>query len=40
MAKYGLILAVDADIDRIFIFGFETFGLDKPTGTFPVCMII
>ena len=27
MAKYRLTLAADADIDRLFIFGFETFGL-------------
>jgi len=29
MAKYRLTLAADADIDRLFIFGFETFGLEQ-----------
>jgi len=29
MAKYRLTIAADADIDRIFIFGFETFGLEQ-----------
>ena len=29
MAKYRLTLAADADIDRIFIFGFQTFGLEQ-----------
>ena len=29
MAKYRLTLAADADLDRLFIFGVATFGLDQ-----------
>ncbi len=29
MAKYRLTLSADADIDRLFVFGFETFGLEQ-----------
>ncbi len=29
MANYKLTLAADADIDRLFAFGFETFGLEQ-----------